>query len=248
VISTDRQLVQKRFPLAAAEDDGRRESTVIFTRDSPGAVGLTVALEIEFVPRRLSECRVGAVSLLPDEQPERHEQAHDNGREDVEGALPVRLRAASSPALAAAALATASEATRFQPPPYRIAHSALCCASQRSRSRVVTFDRPYKGNGAAGFLSNEYPLVALVERMGLDVTYWTDVDFHQRPQLLMHHRALISLQHDEYWSSAMRSGALHARANGVNIAFFGANADYRHIRFASTRLGKARANCGRHNA
>jgi hypothetical protein len=112
--------------------------------------------------------------------------------------------------------------------------------SFRSRSRVVTFDRPYKGNGAAGFLSNEYPMVELVERMGLDVTYWTDVDFHERPQLLMNHHALISLQHDEYWSSSMRDGALHARAHGVNIAFFGADADYRHIRFASTRLGKAR--------
>ena len=50
------------------------------------------------------------------------------------------------------------------------------------------------------------------ERLGLDVTYWTDIDLHERPELLLHHRSLVSLGHDEYWSSEMRRGALAARA------------------------------------
>ena len=33
-----------------------------------------------------------------------------------------------------------------------------------TRSRVVSFDRPYDGDGAGEFLGNEYPLVRLVER------------------------------------------------------------------------------------
>jgi hypothetical protein len=112
-----------------------------------------------------------------------------------------------------------------------------------TRSRVVSFDRPYGFfRGAAGLLDgNEQPVIALVERLGLDITYWTDVDLDERPGLLRHHRALISLGHDEYWSSAMRQAALDARhLYGVNIAFLGSNADFRHVRFESSPLGADR--------
>jgi hypothetical protein len=113
--------------------------------------------------------------------------------------------------------------------------------SFNSRSRVVSFDRPYVARRGSGDLFwIESPVVYLAERLGLDVTYWTDVDLHRRPGLLMRHRALISLGHDEYWSSAMRRGALFARSHGVNLAFLGANDVYRHIRLASSPLGKDR--------
>jgi hypothetical protein len=114
-------------------------------------------------------------------------------------------------------------------------------SSFANRARVVSFDRPYDfGDGAADFLGNELPLVELAEARGLDVTYWTDIDLHQRPDLLAHHRALLSLGHDEYWSTAMRVGAEAARGRGVNLAFFGANAVFRHIRFAPSPLGPDR--------
>ena len=109
-----------------------------------------------------------------------------------------------------------------------------------TRSRVVSFDRPYDGNGAGEFLGNEYPLVRLVERLGLDVTYWTDIDLHQHPERLLAHRALVSLGHDEYWSTRMRRGAEAARAHGVNLAFLGANAVYRHIRLQPSPAGPDR--------
>ncbi len=112
-----------------------------------------------------------------------------------------------------------------------------------NRSRAVSFDRPYDfafGGGAADFVGNELPLVQLAERMGLDVTYWTDVDLHERPQLLPRHKVLISLGHDEYWSAAMRQGVVTAMSRGVNLAFLGANAIYRHIRFAQSPLGPDR--------
>jgi hypothetical protein len=113
------------------------------------------------------------------------------------------------------------------------------------RSRVVSFDRPYNfGGGAADFLGNELPLVSLVESLGLDVTYWTDVDLDRRPDLLKNHRALLSLGHDEYWSTGMRRGAEDGRDSGVNIAFFGANAVFRHIRFTSSPLGDYRREVG----
>lgn len=110
-----------------------------------------------------------------------------------------------------------------------------------SRSRVVSFDRPYKAARGAGQLSwLEQPLIVLVEKLGLDITYWTDVDLHERSGLLANHNALISLGHDEYWSSAMFDGALAARGLGVNIAFLGGNAVYRHIRFEASPLGDNR--------
>jgi hypothetical protein len=109
------------------------------------------------------------------------------------------------------------------------------------RSYVVSFDRPYlQTHGAPEFMDRTRPLIALAERKGFDVTYWTDNDFHRRPRLLRHHRALITLGHDEYWSSEMRTGALRARAAGVNLAFLGSNADYRHIRLTGSPIGAAR--------
>jgi N,N-dimethylformamidase beta subunit-like, C-terminal len=109
------------------------------------------------------------------------------------------------------------------------------------RSRAVTFDRPYDyGGGTGDFLGAELPLVALAERLGLRLGYATDVDLHRDPTLLDGAAAVISLGHDEYWSPAMRAALTRARDRGTNLAFLGANAIYRKIRFGSTRLGADR--------
>jgi hypothetical protein len=111
------------------------------------------------------------------------------------------------------------------------------------RSRVVSFDRPYPqdwAQGSSDFMGNEFPLVYDMERLGLDVTYATDVDLHRRPDLLLQHRCLFSLGHDEYWSLEMRQGAAQARDVGVNLAFLGANACYRAIRLEPSPVGSDR--------
>jgi hypothetical protein len=112
-----------------------------------------------------------------------------------------------------------------------------------NRARAVSFDRPYPqswASGAADFMGNEYPLLYDLERLGLDLTYWTDVDLHTNPSLLNNHNCLFSLGHDEYWSQPMRQGAEAANAAGVNLAFLGANACYRQIRLQSTSVGPNR--------
>jgi hypothetical protein len=110
-----------------------------------------------------------------------------------------------------------------------------------NRGRIVSFDRPYdQDGGASDFVGLELPLLQLLEGQGFDVSYTTDVDFHRRPELALQHRALLSLGHDEYWSKPMRDGAEHARDNGVNLAFLGANAAYRQIRFEPSPLGPDR--------
>lgn len=110
-----------------------------------------------------------------------------------------------------------------------------------NRARVVSFDRPYaKGTGPADFLANEYPLVRFCEQHGLDVTYTTDVAVDADPGLLLDHKAILSLGHDETWTANERRGAEAALAHGVNVVFFGAAAVLRHARMEPSPLGPAR--------
>jgi hypothetical protein len=101
------------------------------------------------------------------------------------------------------------------------------------RGYAVSFDRPYDQNGAGRFLFFDQKAIALAERTGVPLAYETDVDLDQHPGLLAGARAVISLGHDEYYSLAMRNALVQARDAGTNLAFLGANAIYRHIRFAA---------------
>jgi hypothetical protein len=110
-----------------------------------------------------------------------------------------------------------------------------------NRARVVSFDRPMStGDGASDFLSNEYPLVRWAEQHGLDVTYATDVTVDEHPTMVLQHRALLSLGHDETWTNGDRLAALAAQADGVNIVFFGAAAVLRHSRLQASPFGPDR--------
>jgi len=104
------------------------------------------------------------------------------------------------------------------------------------RAVAVSFDRPYARtflHGSADFLDHELPLIALVESKGYDVNYATSIDLDLHPELARSTNAVLSLGHDEYYSSKMRTALVSARDAGVNLAFFGANAVYRHIRLES---------------
>jgi hypothetical protein len=110
-----------------------------------------------------------------------------------------------------------------------------------SRSLMVSFDRPYAAEqGSGNFLTLEYPLVRFAEQHGLDVTYATDVTVEQHPGYLLRHKVLLSLGHDECWSLAEREAAVAAHDHGVNIVFFAASPVLRHVRMASSPLGRDR--------
>jgi hypothetical protein len=107
-----------------------------------------------------------------------------------------------------------------------------------NRARIVSFDRPYDtGNGSSDFLTNEYPLVALMEKEGLDVSYITDVTLASYPNVLAHHKVLISLDHDESWTYEERLALQTAQAHGLNAIFLGAAAMVRHVRLEPSILG-----------
>ena len=109
-----------------------------------------------------------------------------------------------------------------------------------NRSVAVSFDRPYPADGASDFVGSQLPLIAHAERLGIPLAYATDVDLHENPHLLAGAVAMISLGHDEYWSTAMRTSVTAARDAGVNLAFLSSNAVFRHIRFAASSTGPNR--------
>ncbi len=107
-----------------------------------------------------------------------------------------------------------------------------------NRARMVSLDRPNSmGNGASDFLWNEWPLLSLAEEHGLDISYVTDITLSEHPALMLHHRAILSLGHDETWTESQRAGALTAMRHGVNLVFFGSAAVLRHARLAASPLG-----------
>jgi len=107
-----------------------------------------------------------------------------------------------------------------------------------NRAYAVSIDRPQAvGNGAADFLSNEFPLVEYAERHGLDATYVTDITLDEHPELALHHRVILSLGHDETWTAPELFAVRKAIAHGVNVVFFGAAALVRHARLASGPMG-----------
>ena len=115
-----------------------------------------------------------------------------------------------------------------------------------TRARAVSFDRPYDDSsssdrdGAGQFVTRELPAVALAEQLGLPLEYATDVDLHADQHLLDGAVGVVSMGHDEYWSLPMRAAVERARDRGVDLAFLGANAVYRRIRFQPSPLGPDR--------
>ena len=110
------------------------------------------------------------------------------------------------------------------------------------RSDVVSFDRPYLigWNGTGHYFGGTNETVQMLESEGADVTYTTSVDENEHPELLRNHKVAVSMSHDEYYSTAMRSGLESARDAGVNLVFLGANAIFRRIRFEPSALGADR--------
>jgi hypothetical protein len=110
-----------------------------------------------------------------------------------------------------------------------------------TRSRAVSFDRPYEQEAGAGeFIERELPVVVEAERLHLRLDYVTSIDLARDPNQLAGASAIVSMGHDEYWSPGMRAAVTALRDAGTNVMFLGANAVYRRIRFAASALGPAR--------
>ena len=83
----------------------------------------------------------------------------------------------------------------------------------------VSFDRP----PASQFTSWEYDFVKWAENNGYTIDYAVNSDLEFRPEILDHYRLVLSVGHDEYWSTPMRDSLENFIAEGGNVAFFSGN-------------------------
>jgi hypothetical protein len=123
---------------------------------------------------------------------------------------------------------------------YDLYNGPAGAADYDNRSLVVSLDRPYDGNGAAMYLAHDQPLIALAEKLGMPLSYITNVQLDADSSVLEGASALISTGHDEYWTTNERANATAARNAGVNLAFMGANCCFRRIRLQDSSLGPQR--------
>lgn len=116
--------------------------------------------------------------------------------------------------------------------------------ARRSRSRAVSFDRPWYGNGAEKYSSYEDGLVHEAAHLGVPLAYETDLELDHDPHLLDGARGVVTMGHSEYWTPAMMAHLKAARDRGTNLAFLGANTAYWRVRYAPTALGTDRLMIG----
>jgi hypothetical protein len=98
--------------------------------------------------------------------------------------------------------------------------------ARETAATVVTFDRPYDGDGSGQFRYMEQPLLSLMEKIGLDINYITDFELHNNPAVFKSTKSIIVGGHSEYWTVAMRDSIDAAVAAGVNLIAFGGNTAY----------------------
>jgi len=93
------------------------------------------------------------------------------------------------------------------------------------------------------------PIVVRAESTGVPLSYFANVDLHDRQDLLAGALGYVSTGHDEYWTPSMRKTVETARDAGTNLAFLGANTAYWRIRVGDTTTGPHRLVTGyRHDA
>ncbi|MDP1819152.1 MAG: hypothetical protein Q8K58_04585 [Acidimicrobiales bacterium] len=102
---------------------------------------------------------------------------------------------------------------------------------------------PYAGS--AGWPDWELPFLQWAEREGYAVDVVGNADLEDHPRLVEGYPLLLSVGHDEYWSSAMRDTVEGHIASGGHAAFFSGNTSFWQVRFEDhTPEGPAAAMVG----
>lgn len=95
---------------------------------------------------------------------------------------------------------------------------------RESKANSVSFDRPYDGDGAGQFRYMEQPLVQMIEQLGIDVNYLTDIDLDKAPKI--DSASIIFGGHSEFWTQSMRDVIENEINQGTNLLIFGGNTAY----------------------
>ncbi|MBI1172397.1 DUF4082 domain-containing protein [bacterium] len=108
------------------------------------------------------------------------------------------------------------------------------------RAYAVSYNRPIltrEGGGTASgpqdyLFGADFAAISYLEKNGYDVSYIAGVDTDRLgASSLLHHKAFLSVGHDEYWSGGQRDNVEAARAGGVNLLFWGGNDVYWKTRY-----------------
>lgn len=83
----------------------------------------------------------------------------------------------------------------------------------------VCFDRPLSSQ----YSKWEHPFVRWAETQGFELDFAVNSDLELRPEILQHYSLVLSVGHDEYWSTPMRDALESYIAGGGNVAFFSGN-------------------------
>ncbi len=83
----------------------------------------------------------------------------------------------------------------------------------------VSFNRPVSSQ----FANWELPFVKWAEQNGYKIDYAVNDDLEFHPEILQHYKLVLSVGHDEYWSSPMRDNLEQYIRDGGNVAFFSGN-------------------------
>lgn len=97
----------------------------------------------------------------------------------------------------------------------------------------VSFDRPYGkycqildaplSTGSGEWFLWEFPFAYWLEAHGYDVSYISNLDTHADPAGLLRARGILSVGHDEYYSTEIYQNLLSAIGQGVSVGFFSGN-------------------------
>lgn len=101
-----------------------------------------------------------------------------------------------------------------------------------TRSRWVTYDRPYDTGATDRFLAWSRAAVVRAEQSGLDLGYLTDVDL-DRGGIKAYPGAttIVEPDHDEYWPTARKQWWTQMRDRGTNFVAVTGNIMWWHIRW-----------------
>lgn len=92
-------------------------------------------------------------------------------------------------------------------------------AISKNQGHRVSFERPQSSQ----FARWELPFVVWCEQNGYALDYAANSDLEFHPEILSNYKLVLSVGHDEYWSSPMRDNLEAFIAKGGNVAFFSGN-------------------------
>jgi len=85
-------------------------------------------------------------------------------------------------------------------------------------------------SACSGWATWEGPFVEWAEKAGYRFDYAINADLEERPGILSPYRMMLSVGHDEYWSSPMRDSVEAFIAGGGNVAFLSGNTSFWQVR------------------